>query len=178
MICGGLSSESSGKLPYTSLIQKIWLILFPFSTYLQNLTESGETSAVQPSVTANILSILLPLNNLPKEAEDINNFYFQHLSTSPLGKGKKSKTTSNKRNPAGTGSGQDWMAYYESSDDDGSDDDENKIVIDAKTGKKRKRGKAAGQDKKVKKSILGQVWSVESHVRLFTDCWLGVLNLP
>lgn len=177
MICGGHSSESSGKLPYTSLIQKIWLILFPFSTYLQNLTESGETSAVQPSVTANILSILLPLNNLPKEAEDINNFYFQHLSTSPLGKGKKSKTNS-KRNPAGTGSGQDWMAYYESSDDDGSDDDENKIVIDAKTGKKRKRGKAAGQDKKVKKSILGQVWSVESHVRLFTDCWLGVLNLP
>lgn len=70
------------------------------------------------------------------------------------------------------------MAYYDSSDEDDSDDDEDKIVIDAKTGKKRKRGKAAGLDKKVKKSILGQVWSIESHVRLFTDCWLGVLNLP
>ncbi|KAJ9101853.1 hypothetical protein QFC21_003193 [Naganishia friedmannii] len=155
-----------------------WAFFRELSTYLQNLTESGETSTVQPAVTANILAILLPLNNLPKEADDINNFYFQHLSTSPLGKGKKSKSNSSKRNPAGTGSGQDWMAYYESSDDDGSDDDENKIVIDSKTGKKRKRGKAAGQHKKVKKSILGQVWSVESHVRLFTDCWLGVLNLP
>ncbi|KAI5452760.1 Maturation and nuclear export of 40S ribosomal subunits interacting protein [Naganishia albida] len=155
-----------------------WAFFRELSTYLQSLSETGEISSVEPYVTANILSLLLPLNNLPKQSEDINTFYFEHLSTSPLGKSKKAKSAVSKRNPARTGSGQDWMAYYDSSDEEDSDDDEDKIVIDAKTGKKRKRGKVAGLDKKVKKSILGQVWSVESHVRLFTDCWLGVLNLP
>jgi hypothetical protein len=148
------------------------------STYLQTLSESGEIASIPSHVTSNILALLLPLHNLPKEPEDINTFYFQHLSTSPLGKNKKAKSAGSKRNPAKTGSGQDWMAYYDSDDEDDSDDDEDKIVVDPKTGKKRKRGKGAALDKKVKKSILGQVWSVESHVRLFTDCWLGVLNLP
>ncbi|GHJ86489.1 hypothetical protein NliqN6_2891 [Naganishia liquefaciens] len=155
-----------------------WAFFRELSTYLQTLSDSGEIASVPPHVTSNILALLLPLSNLPREAEDINTFYFQHLSISPLGKNKKAKAAGPKRNPAKTGSGQDWMAYYESDDEDDSDDDEDKIVIDPKTGKKRKRGKAAGLDKKVKKSILGQVWSVESHVRLFTDCWLGVLNLP
>lgn len=66
------------------------------------------------------------------------------------------------------------MDYFESSEEDSSEEEQVEIVVDKKTGVKKKKTKKV----KVKKDVHNLVWSVSSHKKVFTDCWLEVLNLP
>jgi hypothetical protein len=125
-------------------------------------------------MSGNILSLILPLNNLPQNAEDINEFYFPHLSKKPAKNANKKpkravvKPGKNGENP------QSWMDFFDSSEDESSSEEEVEVEVDKKTGVKRKRVKK----QKVKRDVHNLVWSVVSQKKVFTDCWLGVLSMP
>ena len=127
-------------------------------------------------MSGNILSLILPLNNLPQNADDINEFYFPHLSKKPskssASASKKTKRPADKKGDAENP--QSWMDFFDSSEDEASSEEEIEIEVDKKTGVKRKRTKKV----KVKKDVHNLVWSVVSQKKVFTDCWLGVLSMP
>jgi hypothetical protein len=127
-------------------------------------------------MSSNILSLILPLNNLPQNPEDINEFYLPHLSKKPsknsASASKKAKQQVGKKGDAGNA--QSWMDFFDSSEEEASSEEEMIIEVDKKTGVKRKRTKKV----KVKKDVHSLVWSVVSHKKVFTDCWLSVLCMP
>ena len=137
------------------------------------MIESYSTGSFPVGMSGNILSLILPLNNLPQNADDINEFYFPHLSKKPAkNSSKKVKTVAKPGKNAENA--QSWMDFFDSSDEESSSEEEVEIEVDKKTGVKRKRVKK----QKVKKDVHNLVWSVVSQKKVFTDCWLGVLAMP
>lgn len=126
-------------------------------------------------MSGNILSLILPLNNLPQNADDINEFYFPHLSKKPAkNASKKTKAVTKPGKTGEPANAQSWMDFFDSSDEESSSEEEVEVEVDKKTGVKRKRVKK----QKVKKDVHNLVWSVVSQKKVFTDCWLGVLGMP
>jgi U3 small nucleolar RNA-associated protein 19 len=125
-------------------------------------------------LTGNILSLILPLHNLPQNAEDINEFYLPHLSKKPSKTSASSKKTAKPSKNGSKPNAQSWMDFFESSEDESSEEEQIEIEVDKKTGNKKKRMKKV----KVKKDVHSLVWSVQSQKKVFTDCWLALLGLP
>lgn len=119
---------------------------------------------------SNLLAIILPLHNIPKLQEDINEFYFPHLSTAPSTPAKKAKKVGQEDAPSTQPS---WMDFFDSDSDASSE--EERYEVDKATGKKKKVKKSkAGKGR----DVLSSVWSVESQRKVFGDCWSGVMSLP
>ncbi|WVF70372.1 hypothetical protein IAT40_005162 [Kwoniella sp. CBS 6097] len=132
-----------------------------------------QTSPETVSDPTNLLSQLLPLTNLPKQAEDINAFYIPSFSTPPSGnkKAKKGGLKKGKGKTRYTGEVDalpDWMAEYESS---GSEDESDNETENGKKGSKKRTRQRTSQ-----MSVHASVYSVVSHTTWYTTLWENVLS--
>lgn len=156
-----------------------WGFFHEISNFINSYT-SSLSSQIPPSLASNVIALILPLNNLPKLTEDINEFFCSNMATKPskvattsadavaAKKGKKSKLPG--ANGPVPSNGLDWMKEFESSSDE-DDEEENGGV----GGKKRKRA----LNKKVASGGMHvKIRSVDSHRRVFTECWMSLLELP
>ncbi len=167
MIFDGDSTKKFRESSFRSSI-RILLTHYVRRSIIESFTTTS--TSVPPSLATTTLSLLLPLQNLPQKTEDINEFFIPTLSTPPSGfqPTKKLKTAEGeKKDKKKPGVADDWMAYYESSEDSS---DEGTAGSAGGKGKKRKRVNRRG--------IHWSVWSVESHRKVFTSAWLGLLSLP
>nr|ODO00870.1 U3 small nucleolar RNA-associated protein 19 [Cryptococcus depauperatus CBS 7855] len=118
--------------------------------------------------SSNLLAMLLPLKNLPREPSDINAFYISSFSTPPpsLPAGsivKKSRSSKAKKGKARAeiDALPDWIKEYESS---GSEDESEMIA-----GKKRKMRTS-------QLSIHASIYSIPSQTLAYTTVWETVLS--
>jgi len=155
-----------------------WAFFREVSSIIESYTPTSHP--IPSTLAATTLALLLPLNNLPQKADDINEFFIPELATRPAGLSKSKKPKSSEEDgrekkkgkpPAGNVT-PDWMAYYESSEDES--DDEELISKKRKRGEKKADVKPGGG----KRGMHAQIWSVESHRKGFTSAWLGLLSLP
>ncbi|ODN74882.1 hypothetical protein L202_07184 [Cryptococcus amylolentus CBS 6039] len=138
-----------------------WAFFKEASTLIQ-----GHTSVI--AHPENVLLQVLPLNNLPREAADINAFYVSAFSTPPAkGEGearpvKKSRSVKAKKGKAKAevDALPDWMKDYESSDSESDSELQ------------------AGSKKRTRTSQLSlhaSIYSIVSHTTQFTALWESVL---
>ncbi|WVQ97540.1 hypothetical protein IAU59_004654 [Kwoniella sp. CBS 9459] len=180
VVAANQAEDEQGALPVDVakiVVDDFWAkyddIRWAFFKESANLLQTSPESVIEPT---NLLSQLLPLTNLPKQAEDINAFYIPSFSTPPSGNKKAKKAGGSKKGKGKTRyTGEvdalpDWMAEYESSgSEDESDADEG--ASNGKKGSKKRTRQRTSQ-----MSVHASVHSVLSHTTWYTTLWENVLS--
>nr|KIR45756.1 U3 small nucleolar RNA-associated protein 19 [Cryptococcus bacillisporus CA1280] len=135
--------------------------------FFKETAQLAQTSLITPH-SDNLLTLTLPLTNLPKVPADINTFYLPFFSSPPLDSNstatvKKSRSVRAKKGKAKAevDALPEWMKAYESSDSESDSE--------VQSGK-RKRTRTS------QLSIHASIYSIPSQTSVYTSLWESILS--
>ncbi|KIR37926.1 U3 small nucleolar RNA-associated protein 19 [Cryptococcus deuterogattii 99/473] len=135
--------------------------------FFKEAAQLAQTSLITPH-SDNLLTLTLPLTNLPKVPADINAFYLPSFSSPPPDSNttttmKKSRSVRAKKGKAKAevDTLPEWMKAYESSDSESDSE--------VQSGK-RKRTRTS------QLSIHASIYSIASHTSVYTSLWESILS--
>ncbi|KAL0247477.1 hypothetical protein I308_103542 [Cryptococcus tetragattii IND107] len=135
--------------------------------FFKEAAQLAQTSLITPH-SGNLLTLTLPLTNLPKVPADINTFYLPSFSSPPPDSNstatmKKSRSVRAKKGKAKAevDALPEWMKAYESSDSESDSE--------VQSGK-RKRTRTS------QLSIHASIYSIASHTSVYTSLWESILS--